>query len=44
MSDAEQAELADFALMARTSNDAYSIRRRDQILQDRFRRFLASGG
>lgn len=39
--DPDQAELADYELMARTSNDAYSIKRRDQILQARFRKFMA---
>ena len=32
----EDAELADYELMARTSNDAYSIRFRDQVLRARF--------
>jgi len=32
---------AEYELMARTSNDAYSIRKRDQILRARFKEFIA---
>jgi hypothetical protein len=35
------AELAEYELMARTSNDAYSIRKRYTILEKRFEQFLA---
>ena len=33
-------ELDEFELMARTSNDAYSIRRRVEIMQERFKAFI----
>jgi len=36
------AELAEYELMARTSNDAYSIRKRYTIIRNRFERFLST--
>ena len=36
----ETVELSEYELMARTINDAYSIRRREQILRRRFMQFL----
>jgi len=40
--DAERdSALSEYELMARTSNDAYSIRKRDQILRARFKEFIA---